>query len=73
LIAQKSRPDSFVQLKITAAHDWMAVSIGFPRPTVARRSHVAGAPFDIEVREVELADSKFALRQGATLVPIERR
>ena len=48
-------------------------SIAFPDPAQARRSRVAGAPFGLDAREVDLADGEFAPRQSAALVAIERR
>jgi len=47
--------------------------IAFPHPAQARRSRVAGAPFGLDAREVDLADGEFAPRQSAALVAIERR
>jgi hypothetical protein len=50
----------------------MAASIAFPHHAEARRARVAGAPFGLDAREVELADGEFAPRQSAALVAIER-
>jgi hypothetical protein len=48
----------------------MAASIAFPHHVEARRARVAGAPFGLDARKVELADGEFAPRQGAALTNI---
>jgi hypothetical protein len=48
------------------------MAVDFLHPAEARRAHVAGAPFGVDARKVELADGEFAPRQSAALVAIER-